>query len=281
MPFATMAGKRLDRIALVQRAPGTFQLLKPFTYLEAGRPESERITVRAHDERRPAKGANATDLASVPPFLWGLIASHGRHTAPALLHDQLWWEALNPDRRIWVEQRREADRLFRVALREIGTTPLRTAILWAAVSFERYWGPRKWQAILMSLHVVAAIVAAWVALLGLLGWPGLALIPFAAASVLLWGRDAGPVAVFAGVGVLFFPVAAAAFVGQYLLIALELVGWYLGGRKGAIPKSGPLGRTRRAKMRARRRTAVAADEHGARRDAEGPGRSRPGPPSGR
>lgn len=265
MPFATPQGRRLDRIALIQRAPGTFQLVQPFTYLEAGRPEAERITVRAHDEARPAKGSNATDLASVPPFLWGLIASHGRHTAPALLHDQLWWEALNPDPRIWIEQRREADRLFRVSLREIGTTPLRTAILWAAVSFERYWGPRKWRTILMAAHVVLAIGAFWVGVLGLLGWLGLALIPVAAAAVLLWRRDAAPVAILAGVGVVFLPVVAAAFLGQYLLIALELAGWRLGGRRGAMPKSGPLGRTRRAKVRARRRTAVAAEEHESRR----------------
>ena len=265
MPFATLQGTRLDRISLVQRAPGTFQLTRPFTYLEAGRPESERITVRAHDESRPAKGSNATDLASVPPFLWGLIASHGRHTAPALLHDQLWWEALNPDKRVWIEQRREADRLFQVALREIGTTPLRTAILWAAVSFERYWGPRKWQTILMAVHTVLVIAAVWLGALGVFGWPGLALLPASAASVLLWRRDAAPVAIFASAGVIFLPVAAAAFLGQYLLIALELAGWYLGGRTGAMPKSGPLGRTRRAKVRARRRTAVAAEEHEARR----------------
>lgn len=28
-----------------------------------------------------------TDLASIPPFLWGLIPSYGRHTMPAILHD--------------------------------------------------------------------------------------------------------------------------------------------------------------------------------------------------
>ncbi|BDZ47645.1 DUF1353 domain-containing protein [Naasia aerilata] len=148
MPFAREDGKRLDRIALIQRAPGTFQLARPFTFLEKGRPESERIVVRAHDPSRPAKGSNASDLASVPPFLWGLIASHGRQTAPALLHDQLWWEALNPDPDVWIAQRREADRLFRVSLRESGSTPLRTSLLWAAVTFERYWGRaagRRWR----------------------------------------------------------------------------------------------------------------------------------------
>jgi hypothetical protein len=35
-----------------------------------------------------AKGID-TDLASVPPFLWGVIASYGHHTLPAILHDVL------------------------------------------------------------------------------------------------------------------------------------------------------------------------------------------------
>jgi hypothetical protein len=262
MPFAREDGRRLDRIWLVQRAPGTFQLARPFTFLESGRPESERIVVRAHDESRPAKGSNASDLASVPPFLWGLIASHGRQTAPALLHDQLWWEALNPDPDVWIEKRREADRLFRVALRESGSTPLRTALLCAAVTFERYWGPRRWQTVAMAAHAVLGVVAIWVGLLGVLGWPGLVLLTVAAFSALLWRKDVGPaMAVLIGAGVLFGPVAVVALFGQYLLAGLELAGWFLGGRRGPMPKAGPLGRTRRSKVRARRRVREAVERH--------------------
>jgi hypothetical protein len=260
MPFTGEDGRRLDRVHLVQRAPGTFQLTRSFTYLEAGRPESERITVRAHDETKPAKGSNATDLASVPPFLWGLIASHGRHTSAALLHDQLWWECLNPDAALWIEQRREADRLFRVALREIGTTPLRTALLWSAVSLEKYVGPRPWQALLMGAHVLLGTAVLWLALSGLLGWTGLALLPVPGLTALLWRRDAAPVAILIHLGVVFLPVAVVALIGQYLLIGLDLVAWYLGGRSGAMPKSGPLGRTRRAKQRARERVRRSGEE---------------------
>src|SRR3954452_3359902 len=264
MPFARMGGGRLDRIHLLQRAPGTWQLTQPFTFLERGRPESERILVRAHDESRPAKGSNATDLASVPPFLWGLIASHGRQTAPALLHDQLWWEALNPDPDVWIAQRREADRLFGVALRESGSTPLRTHLLVAAVTLERYWGPRRWQAAAMALHTVAGVAAIWAVLLGAFGWWGLAILPLPAVSALIWGTDATAMAVLIYTGVVFLPIGAVALVGEYLLHALELAGWVLGGRRGdqrgAMPKSGPLGRTRRAKVRARRRVRAAEQE---------------------
>ena len=260
MPFARTGGGRLDRIHLVQRAPGTWQLTQPFTFLEKGRPESERIVVRAHDESRPAKGSNASDLASVPPFLWGLIASHGRQTAPALLHDQLWWEALNPDADVWIAQRREADRLFEVALRESGSTPLRTKLLVAAVTLERYWGPRRWMAVAMAAHTVAGAAAIWAALLGVFGWWGALALPLPAITVLIWGADASAIGVLIYSGVLFLPIGAVALVGEYLLYALELVGWALRGRKGAMPKSGPLGRTRRAKVRARRRVREAEQE---------------------
>src|SRR3954454_1976114 len=215
MPFARMGGGRLDRIHLVQRAPGTFQLTQPFSFLERGRPESERIVVRAHDESRPAKGSNASDLASVPPFLWGLISSHGRQTAPALLHDQLWWESLNPDPAVWIAQRREADRLFKVALLESSSTPLRTQILVAAVTFERYWGPRRWQTIAMAAHTVLGIAAIWAALLGLAGWWGLLVVPLVAASALLWRSDWQAMAVFLLAGVVFLPIAAVALLGQF------------------------------------------------------------------
>jgi Protein of unknown function (DUF1353) len=260
VPFARSGGGRLDRIHLVQRAPGTWQLTQPFTFLEKGRPESERIVIRAHDESRPAKGSNASDLASVPPFLWGLIASHGRQTAPALLHDQQWWEALNPDPDVWIAKRREADRLFGVALRESGSTPLRTQLLVAAVTLERYWGPRRWQAVAMALHTVAGVAALWAALLGTFGWWGIGVLALPALSVLIWGADARAIGVLIYTGVVFFPIGAVALVGEYLLYALELLGWALGGRHGAMPKSGPLGRTRRAKVRARRRVREAEQE---------------------
>ncbi len=267
MPFAREDGGRLDRIHLVQRAPGTFQLTRSFTFLESGRPESERIVIRAHDETRPAKGSNATDLASVPPFLWGLISSHGRQTAAALLHDQLWWEALNPDAEVWIRQRREADRLFAVALRESGTTWMRTQLLVAAVTLERYWGPRPSRTVAMALHALLGVAAVWVGILGLLGWWSLLLLVLPALTVLIWRHDAFPMGVLVYAGVLFLPIAAAAVLGQYLLLALDLLDWVVGRRRRPMPKAGPLGRTRRAKVKARNRVREAEHEREHRRES--------------
>ena len=188
MPFQRADGKRLDRIHLAQRAPATFQLLEPFSYLEPGRPEEDRIWVRMHDPKRPAKGANATDLASVPPFIWGPIASYGRHTAPELLHDQHWWESLNPDPKGWIAKRREADELFRTALRDNRTSALRSALLFSAVSIERYWGPRRWQASAMSAQNAAGVVAVNVSAPGLVGWVGMLLAVLPAIAGLASGR---------------------------------------------------------------------------------------------
>ncbi|THG32344.1 DUF1353 domain-containing protein [Naasia lichenicola] len=264
MPFARMDGGRLDRIHLSQRAPGTFQLLEPFSYLEPGRPEEERIVIRAHDESQPAKGANASDLASIPPFLWGLISNHGRHTASALMHDQLWWECLDPDRRLWIERRREADRVFRVSLREGNSSAVRSAILWSAVSIERFWGPRRWQAIAMAVQIVLGVGAIYLGIAALLGLGDLPLMlaTLVAAPALLalpWRRDAAPIEILTHLGILFLPIAVVAIVGQFALAGLEVAGWALGGRKGPAPRRGPVGLTRPVKVRARNRVRAAGD----------------------
>src|SRR6185312_2248520 len=129
MPFFDEQGAPLDRIYLVQRSPRHFQLLRPISFLEAGRPESQRIVVPAHDPELPAVGDNQTDLASVPPFLWGLVASYGRQTAAALLHDHLSDVARHGDPTMRIRRRREADRLFGVALLDSGISILRTLIM--------------------------------------------------------------------------------------------------------------------------------------------------------
>jgi len=264
VPFTRADGKRLDRIQLVQRAPGTFQLAEPFSYLEPGRPESERITIRAHDQSQPAKGANASDLASIPPFLWGLISNHGRHTASALMHDQLWWECLDPDRSAWIARRREADRVFRVSLREGNSSAVRTAILWSSVSIERFWGPRRWQAIAMGVQIVLGVGVIYLGIAALLGWAGLPLafgllVLAPAVLALPWRSDAAPIEILTHLGIVFLPVAVVAIVGQFALAGLEVLGWLLGGRSGPAPRRGPVGLTRPVKVRARNRVRAAGD----------------------
>jgi hypothetical protein len=62
----------------------------------------------------------------VPPWLWWFVASHGKHTRAALLHDHLIDLPDVPDER--------ADRLFRVALEESDVHFVRRWLMWTAVS---------------------------------------------------------------------------------------------------------------------------------------------------
>ncbi len=79
----------------------------------------------------PVSGGAKTDLASVPWRLWWLVASYGRHTRAALLHDALV-EKNSPVARM------EADRIFFIALeegrRQSGGSVTRHWLMWLAVS---------------------------------------------------------------------------------------------------------------------------------------------------
>ncbi|WP_129339338.1 DUF1353 domain-containing protein, partial [Cellulomonas endophytica] len=83
---------------------------------------------------------SVTDLASVPEALWGVLASYGRQTLPALLHDHRTGLVAGvrtaPARR---RARREADDLFLRTLEVQGSGPVRRRLLWAGV---RVWGHR-------------------------------------------------------------------------------------------------------------------------------------------
>lgn len=59
--------------------PNRFQLLQSFSYTD---PKHRTHVITP-------SGVGNTDLASVPWFLWWFVASYGRHTAAALVHDQL------------------------------------------------------------------------------------------------------------------------------------------------------------------------------------------------
>ena len=75
-----------------------------------------------------------TDLASVPAFLDWIARPFGRHTAAALLHDQLITDT--PDR-LPEAQRVDpqvADLVFRQAMLDCGARILQTWIMWAGVT---------------------------------------------------------------------------------------------------------------------------------------------------
>jgi hypothetical protein len=80
-----------------------------------------------------------TDLASIPPFLWGLIPSYGRHTMPAILHDVRCNAAhaavAGPGGRAHSAYlRRKADQQFRHTLKTHASQGLVTRfVIWSAV----------------------------------------------------------------------------------------------------------------------------------------------------
>ena len=104
------------RVELRSVSKTTFELMTPFAYVSAA---GEVIPVPAH----PNEWATDTDLASVPPLLWGLLASYGRQLRAAIFHDHLCDKVNraveNGDDQAYAS-RRHADNLFREAMRDKG-----------------------------------------------------------------------------------------------------------------------------------------------------------------
>jgi hypothetical protein len=129
------------RVQLQQLAQKDFRMLRAIGYVDAH--HDERFLVPADTE------TFATDLTSVPTvFLW-LVPSIGTHLPAALLHDGLVGDPtkgprtyVGPD-----VDREEADRIFRDAMKVLGTPRLRRWLVWAAVSLATAWDslrPRAW-----------------------------------------------------------------------------------------------------------------------------------------
>ncbi|MFD4422869.1 DUF1353 domain-containing protein [Agromyces sp. NPDC058484] len=181
MPFRTADGRRpLDELLLAQRPADDHRFV-----LRAGFGYDDPVSKR-HYAVAPGR---VTDLASVPMWLWSFIASYGRQSAPAVLHDDRSAVAARlGDRRAALAQRREDDRVLRTALREQRVPLLRAWLMWAwvAADREREFGGAAGvvfmvQAVVGTLVVVGASVAAfWHP-----AWLALALLP--ALAALPWG----------------------------------------------------------------------------------------------
>ena len=120
----------------------------------------------------PADAARSeTDLASVPAWLGWVASKTGRNLPAALLHDVLivkdpgevnhWLRSSNSGQFELASvpyDPKEADRIFRDAMRDVGVDPARRWILWAAVSISTLWKerPKGWWS-LVSLPRAAAL----------------------------------------------------------------------------------------------------------------------------
>jgi Protein of unknown function (DUF1353) len=197
MPFRTDDGRPLDELLLAQRpADGyRFELRAGFVYDDPVSGRSYRVPPRPPRAPEPPgvpqpRTHGVTDLASVPMWLWSFIASYGRQSAPAVLHDERSVDAFElGDRKAALAQRREDDRVFRTALREQRVPLLRAWLMWGWVAADRErefggvaGGLFMVQAVVSALVIVAASVAAfWQP-----AWLVLALVP--ALAALPWGR---------------------------------------------------------------------------------------------
>ncbi|KQX08077.1 MULTISPECIES: DUF1353 domain-containing protein [unclassified Leifsonia] len=195
MPFITEDGEPLASIEIGQVPPAgyLFQLRRGIGYREPG--TDGVVWAPAHAPEPHPTRQNSTDLASVPPLLWSFIASYGRQSAPAIVHDHRSEVAAvigdGGDPRAALEQRREDDRIFLVGLREQRVPLLRAWLMWGWVSAERYLRHARPFGLLLLLQILLslAVIAAGIVLAITVhpAWLPVLLLPFAASF--LWGRN--------------------------------------------------------------------------------------------
>lgn len=243
MPFETVDGRPLTGVPLLYRLGRDFQVTEPFAYRDPR--DGSVVTVPAHDVSRPPTEGNSTDFASVPPFLWGLIANYGPQTLPAILHDAMVEDARRAPAAERLTRRRAADDLFRVALVDNGIHLLRARVMWAAVGLEsrlRHGGALGRvlvaQVAVGALWLVAATALAIVGAAGLGAWW---LVTLAAPALLagLWGSSAGLVIAATYLGALYGPLVLGAFVASHVEGLIALLVWLATGRRGPRPQAEP------------------------------------------
>ncbi|GAA1476531.1 hypothetical protein GCM10009623_09770 [Nocardioides aestuarii] len=109
----------------------------------------------------PADGAFRTDLTSVPWLFTWLVPKTGAHLPAALLHDGLVGGADGPASYVSTEghvvHRDVADRVFRDAMADTGTGPVRRWLVWTAVATATIFvGSGGWSRARTWAHRVAA-----------------------------------------------------------------------------------------------------------------------------
>lgn len=189
MPFLDEKGGPLRVIPLTQ-TPATgryFQLTQPIGFRE--RADSETYWAPAHVPDDDPQSGNRTDLASVPWLFRGFVASYGRQSAPAILHDHRRAETSRSGVADALAQAAEDDRLFRVGLRQQKVPLLRAWLMWAFVSVERYWLYSRLRALLLVAQTALGVAVIYGAvILGIYSPLWLLALVLPALAALAWGR---------------------------------------------------------------------------------------------
>lgn len=119
-------------------------------------------------------GAFESDLTSVPTIFTWLVPRTGRHLPPALLHDGLVHSPDEPASYVSVAghvlDRVAADRVFRAAMRDTDTGPVRSWLVWSAITLSTIWhGSASWSRARHLRYVLPAVATVLVvAVLGVL-----------------------------------------------------------------------------------------------------------------
>lgn len=189
MPFLDEHGEPLQVISLTQ-APA----IKPYFQLARAIGFREHATapiywIPAHNASVDPASGDRTDVASVPPFLQSFIASYGRQSAPAILHDHRRQLTNRLGVSDALRTAEEDDRVFRVALRQQKVPLLRAWLMWAFVSVERYWLYARAWATLLTAHTLLAVVLLYSSITVAFWSPvWLLLLAVPAVGAFAWGR---------------------------------------------------------------------------------------------
>lgn len=188
-------------------------------------------------------GTFVTDLTSVPALFTWLVPKTGRHLPPALLHDGLVHGPHEPPTYVSTDghalDRVAADRVFRAAMRDTDTGPVRSWLVWSAVTLSTIWhGSARWSPLTHARYRIAALgTLLLVPVLGVLATLDLfdvvSCIPWMGADRPFWlelaGGLAGAVVVPLVLGLTWGRFAAAGVISGIALAVLLHVTVLLGG----------------------------------------------------
>lgn len=140
----------------------TFQITSSFWYQYPDgfttkyRDGATGVQIRAHE------GKSTTDLASVPSFLWGVLASYGPQLLPSLLHDQRCEDVRAAKARGedgLFQMRSRADYEFRKALADVKVGRVRRRVFWTGVAMAKYLGYGRIRAVPLAAHIGVGVAA--------------------------------------------------------------------------------------------------------------------------
>ena len=183
-----------------------------------------------------------SDLASIPGVLGWFARRHGRHTPAALVHDFLITDEGTPPPAglpaDWVLDPERADLLFREMLLASGVPPVRSYLMWSAVTARTRWKTRPGRKVALAAWGIAAAAGTGALVVslaqGLWVLAGIAALAPAVASV-LWGSQY-PAGLIAGYAVWWALIGAApAWIAYKLYQAVEGAVWLVSRRRHAAP----------------------------------------------